>query len=101
MTRDGGALSAEEVAMAALEFRCREEAAEPRPVVVDSDIAIAVVAALVSGRQTEFGVMVQLDGPPPNLRETRGQLQIEGQRRSLLVEGGKHLAAVVMRESGF
>lgn len=49
--------------MAALEFRCREEAAEPRPVVVDSDIAIAVVAALVSGRQTEFGVMVQLDGP--------------------------------------
>ncbi|WP_435609297.1 HlyD family efflux transporter periplasmic adaptor subunit [Pseudomonas knackmussii] len=48
-----------------------------------------------------FHILVQLDGPPPNLRETRGHLQIEGQRRSLLVEGGKHLAAVVMRESGF
>ncbi len=59
--------------MAALRFRCREEAAEARPVMVDSDIAIAAVAAVVSGRQTEFGVMVLLDDPgevpvPPSLR---------------------------------
>lgn len=48
-----------------------------------------------------FHLLIQLDAPPPNLRETRGHLQIEGQRRSLLAEGAKHLAAVVMRESGF
>ena len=48
-----------------------------------------------------FHVLVQLDEAPPNLHETRGHLQIEGQRRSLLADGLMHLAAVFMRESGF
>ncbi|WP_432720767.1 HlyD family efflux transporter periplasmic adaptor subunit [Jeongeupia wiesaeckerbachi] len=63
---------------------------------------------LVSGERNElipnpavFHVLVQLDGPPPALRETAGQLQIEGARRSFLIEGGAHLLAVLYRESGF
>lgn len=48
-----------------------------------------------------FHVLVQLDAPPPSLRETRGHLQIEGARRSLLGEGLTRLAAVALRESGF
>ncbi|CAD5105840.1 site-2 protease family protein [Zestomonas carbonaria] len=48
-----------------------------------------------------FHVRVRLDEPPPTLRETRGRLQIEGERRSLLGEGLTRLAAVVIRESGF
>lgn len=48
-----------------------------------------------------FHVLVQLDTPPPALRETRGHLQINGQRRSLLVEGLTRLFAVGLRESGF
>ncbi|MCO7515155.1 HlyD family efflux transporter periplasmic adaptor subunit [Pseudomonas guariconensis] len=48
-----------------------------------------------------FHLLVQLDAPPPTLHETRGHLQIEGQRRSLLANGLMHLAAVFMRESGF
>jgi putative peptide zinc metalloprotease protein len=37
----------------------------------------------------------------PSLRETRGHLKIEGERRSLLADGATHLMAVLMRESGF
>ncbi|HEY3600042.1 MAG TPA: site-2 protease family protein [Paraburkholderia sp.] len=48
-----------------------------------------------------FHVLVQLDAPPPGLWETRGQLQIDGVRRSLLFEGGTHLVAALIRESGF
>ncbi|MBD2840350.1 HlyD family efflux transporter periplasmic adaptor subunit [Pseudomonas sp. JM0905a] len=48
-----------------------------------------------------FHVLVQLDSAPPTLRETRGHLQIEGNRRSPLAEGLTHVAAVVLRESGF
>ncbi|MFM0339572.1 HlyD family efflux transporter periplasmic adaptor subunit [Paraburkholderia fungorum] len=48
-----------------------------------------------------FHVVVQLDGAPPGLWETRGQLQIDGNRRSLLVEGATHLIAALVRESGF
>lgn len=48
-----------------------------------------------------FHVLVQLDGAPPDLRETRGRLQIAGERRSLLGEGLIHVAAVLLRESGF
>lgn len=48
-----------------------------------------------------FHVLVQLDSAPPTLRETRGHLQIEGNRRSLLAEAFTHMAAVVLRESGF
>ena len=48
-----------------------------------------------------FHVLIQLDGAPPALRETRGRLQIAGERRSLLGEGLTHVAAVLLRESGF
>ncbi|MGO4004043.1 HlyD family efflux transporter periplasmic adaptor subunit [Pseudomonas fluorescens] len=56
--------------------------------------------ALVPGSAL-FQVLVQLDEPLPSLRETRGHLKIEGERRSLLADGATHLAAVFMRESGF
>ncbi len=48
-----------------------------------------------------FQVLIQLDLPPPSLHETRGHVKIEGQRRSLLADGATHVAAVLMRESGF
>lgn len=48
-----------------------------------------------------FHVLIQLDGAPPALRETRGRVQIAGERRSLLGEGLTHVAAVLLRESGF
>ncbi|MDM0110604.1 HlyD family efflux transporter periplasmic adaptor subunit [Variovorax sp. J22R133] len=48
-----------------------------------------------------FHVLVQLDAAPPGEQETRGHLQIDGARRSLLVEGGTQLLAVLRRESGF
>lgn len=48
-----------------------------------------------------FHVLVKLDGAPPGLHETRGNLQIEGARRSWLGEGFTRLLAVALRESGF
>jgi putative peptide zinc metalloprotease protein len=48
-----------------------------------------------------FQVLIQLDEPIANLRETRGHLKIEGERRSLLADGATHVLAVFMRESGF
>jgi putative peptide zinc metalloprotease protein len=48
-----------------------------------------------------FQVLIQLDDPLPALRETRGHLKIEGERRSLLADGATHVMAVFMRESGF
>ncbi len=48
-----------------------------------------------------FQVLIQLDEPLPSLRETRGHLKIEGERRSLLGDGATHVLAVLMRESGF
>ncbi|MBS0455058.1 MAG: HlyD family efflux transporter periplasmic adaptor subunit [Proteobacteria bacterium] len=48
-----------------------------------------------------FHVLVQLDGPPPARQETRGQLQIDGARSSLLVKGVTNALAVLRRESGF
>ncbi|MEG1626156.1 MAG: HlyD family efflux transporter periplasmic adaptor subunit [Pseudomonas sp.] len=48
-----------------------------------------------------FHVLIKLDGAPPALRETRGRLQIAGERRSLLGQGFIHVAAVLLRESGF
>ncbi|KAF0813332.1 hypothetical protein IGB42_02261 [Andreprevotia sp. IGB-42] len=48
-----------------------------------------------------FHVLIQLDTAPPALRETRGQLQIDGDRRSLLGEAGTYLLAALLRESGF
>jgi putative peptide zinc metalloprotease protein len=48
-----------------------------------------------------FQVLIQLDEPLASLRETRGHLKIEGERRSLLADGATHVLAVLMRESGF
>ena len=48
-----------------------------------------------------FHVLVQLDEAVPGLKETRGHLQIEAARRSLLADGATRMFAVVLRESGF
>ncbi|MDM0044351.1 HlyD family efflux transporter periplasmic adaptor subunit [Variovorax dokdonensis] len=48
-----------------------------------------------------FHVLVQLSAAPPAQQETRGQVQVEGARRSVLIEGLTRLAAVLRRESGF
>lgn len=48
-----------------------------------------------------FQVLIQLDEPLPSLRETRGHLKIEGERRSVLGDMATHFLAVLMRESGF
>lgn len=48
-----------------------------------------------------FHVLVRLDGPPVGLREARGQLQIDGERRSPLAEAFRHLSAALLRESAF
>ncbi|MEN0106490.1 MAG: HlyD family efflux transporter periplasmic adaptor subunit [Pseudomonas sp.] len=48
-----------------------------------------------------FRVVVQLQAAPPSLHETLGQVQIDGEKRSVLAEGATHMAAVLLRESGF
>ena len=48
-----------------------------------------------------FQVLIQLDEPMPSLREPRGHLKIEGERRSLMGDAATHLMAILMRESGF
>ncbi|MBB2494495.1 HlyD family efflux transporter periplasmic adaptor subunit [Aquipseudomonas ullengensis] len=48
-----------------------------------------------------FHVLVQLDDAPVGLQETRGRVQIEGARRSLLGEGLTYTLAILLRESGF
>ncbi|MFJ4064467.1 site-2 protease family protein [Pseudomonas sp. NPDC089996] len=48
-----------------------------------------------------FQVLVALDEPLATVRETRGKLQIEGEKRSVLGELGKWLLGVGLRESGF
>lgn len=50
---------------------------------------------------TLYRVRLQLDEPLSVLRETRGRVHIEGERKSLLVSGATALAAVFIRESGF
>ncbi|GGP18851.1 HlyD family efflux transporter periplasmic adaptor subunit [Silvimonas iriomotensis] len=48
-----------------------------------------------------FHVLIQLTQVPDGLRETRGQIQILGQRQSFLVEGATRLLSAVLKESGF
>ena len=48
-----------------------------------------------------FHVLVQLDEAPPARQETRGQLQIDGTRSSLLAKSAINVLAVLRRESGF
>lgn len=48
-----------------------------------------------------FQVLVELDQPLRQLRETRGHLKIEGERRSVLGELGRWVLGVGLKESGF
>ena len=48
-----------------------------------------------------FQVLVGLDAPLAEVRETRGRLKIEGERRSVLGDFGRWVAGVGLRESGF
>ena len=48
-----------------------------------------------------FQVLVGLDEPLAEVRETRGRLKIEGERRSVLGDLGRWVAGVGLRESGF
>ena len=48
-----------------------------------------------------FQVLVELDQPLNQLRETRGHLKIEGERRSVLGELGRWVLGVGLKESGF
>ncbi len=48
-----------------------------------------------------FHVLIQLEQAPASARESLGDVQIEGTRRSLLAEGLTYMAAVFLRESGF
>ncbi|MFK0309996.1 HlyD family efflux transporter periplasmic adaptor subunit [Pseudomonas sp. NPDC090233] len=48
-----------------------------------------------------FQVLIALDEPLTTVRETRGKLKIEGEKRSVLGEMGKWLLGVGLRESGF
>lgn len=48
-----------------------------------------------------FQVLVALDAPLDEVRETRGRLKIEGERRSVLGDFGRWIAGVGLRESGF
>jgi len=64
-------------------------------------LAVAAHDSALIPTTAVFQVVVQLDAPLPSLRETRGHLKIEGERRSLLADGVTHLMAVFLRESGF
>ncbi|MCV2216907.1 site-2 protease family protein [Thauera sp. Sel9] len=48
-----------------------------------------------------YRVRLALAEPLPGLRETRGTVSMEGERRSLLWHGLQQLTAVLVRESGF
>lgn len=48
-----------------------------------------------------FQVLVGLDAPLAEVRETRGRLKIEGERRSVLGDFGRWVVGVGLRESGF
>lgn len=48
-----------------------------------------------------YRVRLKLSQALPGLRETRGRVRIEGERRSLAWEAAQRLASVLIRESGF
>ncbi len=51
--------------------------------------------------EPRFRIRIELDALPESFRETRGDVQIEGVRRSLLAEWLRDWLAVLIRESGF
>lgn len=48
-----------------------------------------------------FQVLIELDAPLAQLRETRGRVKIEGEQRSLLGDLGQWIVGVGLREGGF
>ena len=48
-----------------------------------------------------YRVRLQLHAPPPQLRELRGTVHIQGQRSSWLGNALQNILAVLIRESGF
>jgi len=51
--------------------------------------------------EARFPVRIRLDSPPEPLRETRGHVVIEGERRSVLAGWLGSALSVLVRESGF
>ncbi|MFZ4287069.1 HlyD family efflux transporter periplasmic adaptor subunit, partial [Variovorax sp. HJSM1_2] len=64
-------------------------------------ISTATHGNALTPSQAVFHVLVQLDEPPTPLNETKGQIQLEGERRSWLNVGFDKLLAVLLREGGF
>lgn len=52
-------------------------------------------------KSSVFHVLIALDAPPPGLKETLGDVQIKGDKRSLLADALRHLLSILVRESGF
>lgn len=48
-----------------------------------------------------YHVLVQIDSPPPTRQEIRGDIHIRSERRSILGDAARRIAAVFVRESGF
>ena len=49
----------------------------------------------------QYRVRIELESAPSSLRETRGEVLIEGGRLGLLAESTRNLLAILIRESGF
>jgi len=64
-------------------------------------IATAKNADGLAPRLPVFHVVIDLAEPLPHPREAPGEVQIAGQRRSLLASAGTWVAATFLRESGF
>lgn len=51
--------------------------------------------------QSLYRVTLQLNNPPPSLKQTRGRVSIQGHSRSLVWQALQSAMAVLIRESGF
>lgn len=64
-------------------------------------IALAPHSEELTPAEPRFRVRIALDAPPQVVRETRGKVVIDGERRSLLAIAATSTLAVLIRESGF
>lgn len=64
-------------------------------------IAIAAQSQELIPEDPRFRIRIELESAPTSLRETRGEVLIDGRRRSPLGEALRNLLAIVIRESGF
>lgn len=64
-------------------------------------IALAPYSEQAIPADARFRVRIALNGAPPALRETRGAVVIDGERRSLLGQAATATFATLIRESGF